>query len=179
MGSLISSERLDLVLLAPAVLGQVAAADLAGIERSLGVTVPGEWPATVPAARRLAQLDQAPAQLPWLVRAVIPHGLDQVVGTVGFHAPPDDDGTVEIGYEILPSFRRRGFAVEAVRALTGWAFSTGQARTCRASIGPDNVPSLALAKSLGFVQVGEQVDPEDGPELVFEHALPLPPDPRG
>jgi L-amino acid N-acyltransferase YncA len=41
-------------------------------------------------------------------------------------------------------------------------------RTVRASVSPGNVASLALVRSLGFRQVGEQWDEIDGLELVFE-----------
>ena len=40
---------------------------------------------------------------------------------------------------------------------------------------PDVAASLALVRSLGFSQVGEQIDEIDGLELVFERALPLEP----
>jgi RimJ/RimL family protein N-acetyltransferase len=36
------------------------------------------------------------------------------------------------------------------------------------SISPDNEPSLALAEKMGFQRIGEQMDPEDGLEYVFE-----------
>jgi RimJ/RimL family protein N-acetyltransferase len=97
----------------------------------------------------------------------------RVVGNVGFHAPPDDGGRVEIGYGIVPSERRKGYAREAIAGLTDWAFATGQARVCVASVSPRNAASLALVRSLGFRQVGEQIDELDGLELVFERALPL------
>jgi RimJ/RimL family protein N-acetyltransferase len=38
------------------------------------------------------------------------------------------------------------------------------------SIAPDNASSLAMAAKLGFRQVGEQIDEEDGLEYVFELA---------
>jgi RimJ/RimL family protein N-acetyltransferase len=139
----------------------------------LGVRVPADWPQTVPARRRRDQLAAEPAAQPWLVRATVLRSAGRVVGTVGFHAPPDELGRVEIGYEILPDDRRRGYAREAVRALTDWAFATGEARICVASISPDNQASLCLVKSLGFTHVGEQIDEEDGPELIFERPLPL------
>jgi RimJ/RimL family protein N-acetyltransferase len=41
-------------------------------------------------------------------------------------------------------------------------------RVFRASIAPDNLASRALVESLGFVRVGEQMDPVDGLEWVFE-----------
>jgi RimJ/RimL family protein N-acetyltransferase len=94
---------------------------------------------------------------------------------VGFHGPPDDQGRVEIGYGIVPAQRRQGYAREAIAGLTDWAFATGEARVCVASVSPLNTASLALVRSLGFRQVGEQIDELDGLELVFERALPLEP----
>lgn len=41
-------------------------------------------------------------------------------------------------------------------------------RVFRASIAPDNVASRAMLQQLGFVHVGEQLDEDDGLELVFE-----------
>ena len=38
----------------------------------------------------------------------------------------------------------------------------------RASVAPDNVPSLAVVAKFGFRQVGVQIDDIDGEELVFE-----------
>jgi L-amino acid N-acyltransferase YncA len=37
-----------------------------------------------------------------------------------------------------------------------------------ASATPDNEPSLAIIRKLGFRQTGEAIDEEDGLELVFE-----------
>jgi RimJ/RimL family protein N-acetyltransferase len=95
------------------------------------------------------------------------------VGNVGFHGPPDEKGRVEIGYGIVASQRGRGYAREAIAGLTDWAFATGEARVCVASVSPSNAASLALVRSLGFRQVGEQIDELDGLELVFERVLPL------
>jgi len=96
---------------------------------------------------------------------------------IGFHAPPDAGGRVEIGYDTVPPERRMGYAREAIAGLTDWAFATGGARVCVASVSPTNAPSPALVCSLGFRQTGEQIDDIDGLELVFERALPLSPDP--
>ena len=51
-----------------------------------------------------------------------------------------------------------------------WAAQHG-ARVLRASIAPDNEPSLALVRRAGFVEVGEQMDEIDGLELIFEKAI--------
>lgn len=61
---------------------------------------------------------------------------------------------VELGYAIAPSFRRQGFAKEATLALMKWAFETRGQRCFVLSIAPSNEASLALARSLGFSEMG-------------------------
>jgi RimJ/RimL family protein N-acetyltransferase len=171
----IVTRRLELVPLTPPLLRAVAGRDLAEVERRLGAPVGTGWEAGVPARLRLAQLAADPSQQPWLVRAIVASAPRRVVGSVGFHAPPDDDGRVEIGYDVVASERRQGFAREAITALLDWAWGTGRARTCVASVAPHNAPSLALVRSFEFRHVGQQIDAIDGLELVFERRLPLAP----
>jgi ribosomal-protein-alanine N-acetyltransferase len=171
----IATPRLRLLPLTPFLLRAVDRGDLAEVERQLGARVGAGWEAGVPAKLRLEQLAADASEQPWLVRAIVASTRPQVVGCVGFHAPPDDHGRVEIGYDIVPSERRKGYAREAIRALLDWAWATGRVRTCVASVSPQNAPSLALVRSFGFRRVGEQIDEIDGLELVFERRLPLTP----
>jgi RimJ/RimL family protein N-acetyltransferase len=90
------------------------------------------------------------------------------VGCAGYHGPPDRRGMVEVGYAIDPRFRRRGYARAALVALLERAAGEPGVRVVRASVGPDNQPSLALIGQYGFVRVGSQLDPVDGAEVVFE-----------
>jgi RimJ/RimL family protein N-acetyltransferase len=92
----------------------------------------------------------------------------QVAGHIGFHGPPGVRRSVEVGYTVESLFRRQGYAFEAVQALFGWAQREHDIHLFIASIAPDNVASLALARKLGFTQTGSQWDDEDGLELVFE-----------
>lgn len=116
---------------------------------------------------RAAQLRENPEHAAWLLRLVVERDSGAAVGYVNFHAPPDADGMVEIGYQIVPAVRRRGYATEAAHAMWAWAAQHG-ARVLRASVAPHNQPSLALVERAGFVQVGEEMDAIDGLELVFE-----------
>jgi ribosomal-protein-alanine N-acetyltransferase len=120
---------------------------------------------------RTHQIERFPDSAPWLVRAVVSEPERVVVGHAGFHGPPDGTGMVEVGYTILPEFRRRGFGRAAVRELIRYASSDARVRVVRASISPDNTPSLALVTSLDFSHVGEQWDDEDGQELIYELSL--------
>jgi RimJ/RimL family protein N-acetyltransferase len=52
--------------------------------------------------------------------------------------------------------------------LVGWAHREHGIRRFLFSISPDNEPSLAIARRLGFSEVGRHWDDEDGEELEFE-----------
>jgi [ribosomal protein S5]-alanine N-acetyltransferase len=173
VAAVISTERLELVPLPPDLLRLIDSGDIAAVARELGAVIPNGWAEAVPARLRLTQLAADPSEQPWLVRAVVLRKAREVVGSVGFHEPPDVHGRVEIGYDVVAGRRRRGYAREAIVGLAAWAFTTGRARVCVASVSPGNAPSLALVHSLGFRQVGEQIDEIDGLELVFECPLPL------
>jgi len=169
----IITTRLELVPLTPPLLRAAAGGDLAEIERRLDAPVGAGWAEGVPAEYRLEQLAADPSEQPWLVRAVLLRTPRRVVGSFGFHAPPDAHGRVEIGYDIVAAERRKGYAREAMHGLLDWAWGTGEARTCVASVSPDNAPSLALIAAFGFRRVGEQMDEIDGLEWVFERPLPV------
>ena len=99
---------------------------------------------------------------------VLPDEDHAMIGHIGFHGPPQTVGRAELGYSVVPDHRRRGYAIEGARALMDWAASEHGVTSFFVSIAPDNVASLALAAKLGFVQVGEQIDEEDGLEYVFQ-----------
>lgn len=126
---------------------------------------------------RLAQLAVDPTIRQWLARAMVltdPDGTRRVIGTIGFHGPPDDQRRLEIGYSVHERYRRHGFAREAVRAMFDWAAEEQGVTRFIASVSPTNDASLALVKAFGFVQTGEQMDEVDGLELVLEAEWPRP-----
>lgn len=96
----------------------------------------------------------------------------RMIGHAGYHGPPGVNAlkkpeAVEIGYTIEPEFRGRGHATSAASELLRKAEERG-VRHFVASSAPDNEPSLAIIRGLGFIQKGEVMDDEDGLELVFE-----------
>jgi len=172
----ITGERLDLVLLTADVLEPLFAGRRAEAQAAGGFLLPGGWPDDHDGRwlrRRLKQMQEDPAVTVWLARAMVlrsdPHRA--MVGHIGFHGAAQD-GAAEMGYTVMPSYRRRGYAHEAVLAMMRWAREERGVQRFILSISPENAPSLALAAKLGFVQTGEQMDEEDGLEYVFE--LPAP-----
>jgi ribosomal-protein-alanine N-acetyltransferase len=172
----IRSERLELVWLSPQLIEALLEGRREEAEQIAGFAVPAGWPDEHDArflALRLRQTKEDPSRGPWYVRAIVlPGDEPQMIGHVGFHGPPGvnsrrDPHAVEIGYTVFPEHRGRGYATEAARALLAHARAQGVRRFV-ASVGPENEPSLALVRRLGFVEVGRHWDDEDGEELEFE-----------
>ena len=170
----IATPRLRLIPLPEHVLEALLNQQLGPAAELLGASPPSWWPAENGSTMemRRVQLHDDPTELPWLLRGMVTHAQPaMVVGQIGFHAPPDRDGMVEIGYTVFPDHRRQGYAEEASRAMIGWAAATPSVTRVRASVSPDNHPSLNLVAKLGLVHIGEQMDEIDGLELVFEREV--------
>ncbi len=140
-------------------------------EKTLQVKIAPGWPGE--AERwllrfRLEQMCDEPSTRQWLLRAIIRKTDDVFIGHIGFHGPPDDHDTLEIGYSVLPEHRRRGYALEAIHGLFDWAERARGIHRFRASVAPSNQPSLALVTKMRFFQTGVQWDEHDGMELVYE-----------
>lgn len=111
----------------------------------------------------LAQLRASPAADPWVHGfAVIDRQSGEVIGSAGFKGPPNEDGMVEIGYGIVPSYQGRGYATEATMALLAFAFGSGRVSLVRAHTLPESKASMRVLTKCGFESMGDVVDPEDG-----------------
>jgi ribosomal-protein-alanine N-acetyltransferase len=147
------SARLDLRPIAP----RVAAALLADRELAaglLGATLPPEWPQPdlLDLLPILAAADPEPSGFgAW---AMVERASNMVVGDLGFLGPPED-GLVEIGFSVLPDWRRRGYATEAVRTLLAWAVQQPSVREVVARSDADNIGSAGVLEGAGFSRTGE------------------------
>jgi RimJ/RimL family protein N-acetyltransferase len=166
----ITTPRLALVPLEPDAIRSLIANDRARAMRIIGLDLPDEFPTEGDLAGflpiQLHRMEQSPDLRGWMARLMVADDGRQLVGHCGFHGPPDVIGRAEIGYTVFSAFRGKGFAKEAARGLVEWAFEQGE-REVYASVSPDNAPSLAVVRALGFIQVGTQEDDVDGLELVF------------
>lgn len=76
------------------------------------------------------------------------------------------DGAVEIGYGIDESYEGRGYATEAVSAVTAWASRQEGIKCVEAEAEEDNLASLRVLEKSGFVPNGERG--EEGPRFVWK-----------
>ncbi len=87
------------------------------------------------------------------------------IGGIGFKGPPHENGEVELGYGITDIFQNKGYATQAAKAMTDWAFSQDGVYFVMAEAEADNAPSLRVLEKLGFMPAG---DGEEGPRFELE-----------
>lgn len=170
----IDSERLTLRPMSAGFLRLVQRGDLAAAEAHIGLSLPEGLPLPPEVVElRLGQLEAQPDQAPWLTRVMALRSERRGVGVIGFHGPPGGEwldelapGGVEFGYTVHEAWRRRGFAFEASRALIDWARRFAGVESFVLSMSPGNTASIALARKLGFAQVGTWVHAVRGEEQV-------------
>jgi RimJ/RimL family protein N-acetyltransferase len=175
----ICAPRLELVSMTIPFMRALQARDAETANREAGALVPAAFAEHLDdfIRYRLSQLDADPSIRKWLGRVMVltdESGVRHVIGSIGFHGPPDAQGRLEIGYRVEPAYRRRGFAREAVRGMLDWAASTHGIHWFIASISPTNEPSRRLAAGFGFVETGSHMDEIDGLEIEFETDWPGP-----
>lgn len=125
----------------------------------LGLRVDPEWPSedlseVLPGYADALELQPHLAQ--WGLFLVLDRGGRRLVGDAGFKGPPDESGAVEIGYGIVSTFRGRGYATEAVRALIAYAKRQPGVRAIAATCYASNAGSRRVLEKSGFRHVGTE-----------------------
>ncbi|MEU6448669.1 GNAT family N-acetyltransferase [Streptomyces sp. NPDC046979] len=146
----IPAERLTLQGVTPAAATDLAAGGDGGFEWVGG----GPFQGTRDAAGMLLKAYEGGVHRPeWGVFALVRREDGLAVGGMGFHGPPDEDGRVEVGYDLAEAARGHGYATEALRALSAWALAREEVTSVFATTEPANVASQAVITRAGFTRV--------------------------
>ena len=122
---------------------------------ALGMALPEGWPEFPEAfGSNVPQVD-----VPWTGYLFLVD--DRIVGNGGFVGSPDGEGAVEIGYEIAPGYRNRGYATAAVRRMINLAFRGGATRVIAHSLAVPNASNAVMVKA-GMRHVATCPDPDVG-----------------
>jgi RimJ/RimL family protein N-acetyltransferase len=92
----------------------------------------------------------------------------EIVGSAWFKDFPDANGMIEIGYGIVPEMQSRGLGKELILGMWKMISINPAVKVLRYVVNENNGPSLHIIRSLGFPEVGRQVDPEEGVEIIFD-----------
>ncbi len=154
----LTTTRLQLVA-CPLTVVEAAKVNPSEVERLLVVRVPNGWP--TPDLQDILpfyahKLAADPLLLGWGAWLMIQRAQRTVIGDLGFKGKPDSDGTIEMGYGVLPAFQGRGYATEATQALVAWAFSQPRVQRIVAECLADNIASIRVLEKLGMRRYGPE-----------------------
>jgi RimJ/RimL family protein N-acetyltransferase len=139
-------------------LPAAAAAALPGsreeVVRQLGVELSPDWPQADLLDILPAHARRSSDQICWGIWVIVDRAEALVVGDAGFHGPPLEDGSVELGFSVVPSHRRRGHASAAAAALASWAANQPGVVAVVAGCDPQNEASARTLARAGFRRTG-------------------------
>jgi len=160
MTTLLKTARLELVGCTPELL-RAEGEDRGRFSELLNARIPGGWPPELydDDARlwTLNAVEEAPQHAGWWMYYLVAGDGSgrEAVGIAGYKGPPQDDGTVEVGYGVLPEHRRRGYATEATQALIDRAFGFPEVTRVLAETYPHLGPSIGVMEKRGLAFAGE------------------------
>ncbi|HEX4321663.1 MAG TPA: GNAT family protein [Acidobacteriaceae bacterium] len=164
----ILTPRLDLIAVTPESLHiqqkdgcQISDQMRAELGASIGATVPSEWPHEHWEPHVFEYLlnlfAESPEAIGWcryLALRDSSSGTRTLIGSFGSGLPKPETGEAEIGYGILPSWQRQGFAPEAVAAMLPWLQTRREIRAFVAQTFPDLRGSIRVLEKCGFEPAG-------------------------
>ena len=195
--TVLTTERLELVVGSPEML-RAAANDRQRFSQLLNAIVTDDWPheflddALIPMAELMEQEARDGVERGiftfWFILLKEPRTL---IGTAGFKAPPSDTsaapsgnsnqaaaqveieaGRADIGYGLVKSHQRKGYAREAVQRLLQAAFENSLVTTVVGETLEDLTASIRVMESCGFHRVSTGGTGYSGEENVIRYDLP-------
>lgn len=137
----------------------------AALGRLLGLSTAEDWVGLVDHREFIARGDERlkarPGDFGWWTYLFVHDADAALIGVGGLKGEPKH-GEAEIGYALAPSYRGRGLAIEAARALADFAFADPRVErvTAHTLAGPN--ASTRLLERLGMRFEGGVHDPDDG-----------------
>jgi ribosomal-protein-alanine N-acetyltransferase len=172
----LQTARLELIRVTPESARAAADDDRARLSNLLDCAVPADWPpqyladAMAPFAEAIEKDPPRDGYTMWFV---VRRDERLLVGTTGIKSPPLE-GRVEVGYGIVASEQRRGYATEATGRLIEMAFEDPRVDRVVAETFDHLVPSIGVLLKLGFVRIATRVMGFTGDEGVDQYELKRP-----
>ncbi|MDX3833993.1 GNAT family N-acetyltransferase [Streptomyces europaeiscabiei] len=169
----IDAERVVLQGIHPAAAADLAEGGTGGFDWIVGGPIEG----TRVGAGLVFQAYEAGVHRPeWGMFVLVRKEDGLAVGALGYHGAPDEEGRVEVGYDLVEGARGHGYMTEALGALAGWARERGReqgdVRSLFAVVEKANIPSQGVVSRAGFEKVSDDWgDGEHGEQFAYELRL--------
>lgn len=136
----------------------VRAGDAVALADAINADIPMDWARG--GMRLLAEARRAGWGAAAPTRAIIVHAEDErVIGDIRFEPVPLAPRSIEIGYGVVETYRRQGFAVEASARIIAFLFDEAGAENVIAGCAMSNKASVRTLRKLGFLLDGPRRDP--------------------
>jgi [ribosomal protein S5]-alanine N-acetyltransferase len=106
-------------------------------------------------AKRFAELQtRNPKEPGWFQFALESKATGVFIGDCGLKIMESDNRLAEIGYTFIRAHWNQGYATEAIRALTAYAFAGSAIHRITASVDPENIGSCRALEKAGYRREG-------------------------
>lgn len=109
----------------------------------------------------LEKIKEKPTEVKWFSYLAIENKTRTLIGSCGFKGAPDQEGMVEIGYEVAEDFRNQGYATEMTRLLIDLAFMDEKVKKIQAHTFAEKNASVRVLEKCNFNFIKESHDEND------------------
>ncbi len=126
----------------------------------LNITVPNNWSTLGEVIFNLSleKITAYPDSMVWWTYLPVHLKTNTLLGCCGFKGEPDDQGMVEIGYEIAEEYRNQGYATELTGLLVKIAFENPRVNGVLAHTLAEENASVRVLKKNNFIFIEEIED---------------------
>lgn len=163
MNNTLKTQRLHLIVCDKRLLEAIIAGDEV-LKRHLGIDLAENWTEFGEPAFQfsLEKVKDFPDEANWWAYLPILVSENKIIGSCGYKGKADENGSVEIGYEIAESYRNQGFATELANALIENAFRFEEVKSVIAHTLAEENASVKVLKKCNMKFIAELEDPEEG-----------------
>lgn len=159
---MIETERLKLIACNRIHFGALLQSEQA-LADLLGADLAENWlifPESIPFG--LKMLEENSEVLRWGMYLILHKADNKLIGTGGFKGLADENGMVEIGYSLAPTYENQGYATEAAKGMIESAFSYAVVNMVDAHTLAEWNASTKVLQKCGMTKIAEKHDANDG-----------------
>lgn len=129
------------------------------LEERSPIFIPSDWPSIQLKSilpYYIEMLEKAPRTDNLQIWLIIDAYERKLIGSIRLKCFPNDAKTIDLGYEIIASYRNQGFGYEAVQAVADWLFKSGNAMKITAECEQTNMASIRILEKLGMRRIAKE-----------------------
>ncbi len=151
----IMTDRLILIPVTLQLTTLLLSNDLAEIE-NVGIRMSEHWPTSdtkdiLPIVHETLKRQGTPSGFEfWMIQC---KENNTVIGDIGFHGKPDENGAVEVGFGLAREEWNKGYGYEALKGIAKWTMMQEGVKTLKADCLIDNIASRRILEKIGLKEV--------------------------